>query len=120
MRRTLSVVLFVGCVGLSSANAASRTFQTGKLIDVTTDERLMEGTSFICAVFTVQIDDIVYTVQGKRLVSLRARDYAEGLIVGDPVQVSIEGNTVILLRPNGKELKTFIIKRERAHVKMKN
>jgi hypothetical protein len=117
MRKILGMVLFSICFGSLAANAANHSFTTGKLLDVRTDERLMEGTSFTCAIFIVQIDDILYTLQGKRLVSLRARDYGEGLIVGDPVQVSVEGNTVILLRPNGKEFKTSIVKRERAPVK---
>jgi hypothetical protein len=33
--------------------------------------------------------------------------------VGDPVEASVEGDSVILLKPDGKDLKTSILKRER-------
>jgi hypothetical protein len=117
MRKIFGVVVFFICFVSLAANPASHSFKTGKLLDVTTEEILMQGTSMRHAIFTVQIGDIVYTLQGKHLVYLKGRDYAEGLIVGDPVQVSIEGNEVFLLRPDGKELKTSILKRERAAAK---
>lgn len=115
MRKLLVVLVLVLCFGTSYALAGSHTFQTGKLIDVTTDERLNEGTSHRSAIFTVQIRDIVYTLKGER-VSQRTKDYAKGLIVGDPVQAAVEGENVILLKPDGKDLKTSILKRERAKV----
>jgi hypothetical protein len=36
------------------------------------------------------------------------------LIVGDAVQVAIDGENLILLKPEGKELKVKITRRERA------
>jgi hypothetical protein len=36
------------------------------------------------------------------------------LIVGDLVQVSLRGDDLLIQKPNGKELKTKIIKRARA------
>jgi len=88
-------------------------FQKGKLINVTTDERLIEGTSARWAIFTVQISDLVYTARGGR-VRRHSGDFTEGLIIGDPVQAAVDGGELILLKPDGKELKTRIIKRERA------
>ena len=35
-------------------------------------------------------------------------------IIGDPVQAAVEGEDLILLRPDGKELKAKITRRERA------
>jgi hypothetical protein len=87
-------------------------YQTGKLLDVTTDERLVEGTTVRHAIFTVQIGELVYTTRGGHI-SHHAGDYAQGLIVGDAVQVSIDGEHMLLLKPDGKELKTKIIKRAR-------
>jgi len=116
MRKLLAFVLLAFCLGSSMAYAHSHAFQTGKLISVTTDERLDEGTSYRRAIFIVQIGDIAYTLKGDR-VNLRTKDYAQGLIVGDPVQVSVEDENVILQKPNGKDFKTSILKRERSQTK---
>ena len=106
MRKFLLSFMIVLCLSFSFtvAFAGSHTFQTGKLIDVTTDERFVEGTSQRHAIFVVQIGDIVYTLKGERL-SPRAKDYAEGLIVRDSVQASVEGENVVLLKSNGKDLR---------------
>jgi hypothetical protein len=42
------------------------------------------------------------------------KDVGEGLIVGDAVQVAIDGGNLIFLKPDGKEMKTTIVKRTRA------
>ena len=89
-------------------------FQNGKLIDITTDERLDLGTSERWPIFTVQIADIVYTARGGRLRQRRSGDPGHGIIVGDPVRVAVEGEQLILIAPGGKELKTKIIKRTRS------
>src|ERR1700722_14115937 len=47
--------------------AAKADFQTGKLLDVTTETRLVDGSSYQWAIFVVQIDDLVYTLRGARL-----------------------------------------------------
>jgi hypothetical protein len=93
--------------------ATKRNFQTGKLLGVTTDEKLDEGTSYRWAIFTVQVSDLVITARGDR-VRRRSGDIGQGLIIGDAVQVAIDGGDLIFLRPDGKELKTKIVKRERA------
>ena len=87
-------------------------FQTGKLIEVSADERLDDGTSLRWAIFRVQVADLVYTARGGR-VRIRSGDMAQGLIVGDPVQVAIDGDALILIKPNGKELRMRITKRSR-------
>jgi hypothetical protein len=45
--------------------AAKREFQTGKLINIADDERPYEGTSIRWAIFSVQVDDIIYTARGE-------------------------------------------------------
>lgn len=87
-------------------------FQPGKLLNVTADERYVQGTSIRSAIFSIQIGDLVYTARGERI--RRNTDIGQGLIVGDPVQVAVHGEDLILQKPDGKELKTKIIKRERA------
>jgi hypothetical protein len=93
--------------------ATKRAFQTGKLTSITADERLVEGTSYRRAIFTVQIGDLVITARGDRI-RRRSGDIGQGLIIGDAVQVAIDGGDLIFLKPDGKELKTKIVKRERA------
>ena len=88
-------------------------FQAGKLIEVSADERLDDGTSLRWAIFRVQVADLVYTARAGR-VRTHSGDMAQGLIVGDPVQAAIDGDTLILLKPNGKELRLKITKRSRA------
>jgi hypothetical protein len=53
----------------------------------------------------VQISDIVYTVRGEKT-NHRTKDYSKGLIVGDQLKAAIEGNKLILLLPDGKNLDT--------------
>jgi hypothetical protein len=64
------------------------------------------------AEFTVQVADTVYTARGARIMRW-TKDVGQGLIVGDPVQVAIEGGNLIILKPDGKEMKTTIVKRTR-------
>ena len=116
MRQFLKFALLAFCFGSTIVYAGGHNFQTGKLVNVDTDERLARGTSLRRAIFTVQIGDIVYTLRGER-VSPRPKDYAQGLIVGDPVQASVEGENVVLQKPDGKDLKTVILKRERVQTK---
>jgi hypothetical protein len=90
-----------------------RDFQAGKLLDVSSDERLVEGTTVKHAVYEVQLGDIVYFARCERI-HVRSGDVGHGLVVGDPVQAAIDGDNLILQRPDGKEIKTKIIQRKRA------
>ena len=103
----LAVLLTSSLIG-----AKQHAFQTGKLMGIASDERVLEGTSYRWAIFTVQVADVIYTARGDRIRS-RSGDIGQGLIVGDPVKVAIDGGDLILLKPDGKELKTKITKRER-------
>jgi hydroxymethylpyrimidine/phosphomethylpyrimidine kinase len=113
LRNFLALCLFVLSVGASISFAANHRLQDATLVNVTTSDRLIEGTSYTRAILVVKIDDVVYTLQGER-VKRKTTDYAKGLIVGDPVIVSVEGKDVFLQRPDGKYLKTAVLKRERA------
>jgi hypothetical protein len=91
-------------------------FQTGKLLDVGSDERAVEGTTIIHAVYQVQVGDLIYFARGER-VRRHSGDPAHGLVVGDPVKVAIDGEDLILQRPDGKEIKAKIVRRQRADSK---
>jgi hypothetical protein len=91
-------------------------FQSGKLLDVSSDERLYEGTSLRNAIYQVQVGDVIYSARGERL-RRRSGDAGHGLIVGDSIQVAIDGDSLFLLRPDGKEIKAKIVKRQRADAK---
>jgi hypothetical protein len=107
--RALAVTLML----TSMAFAKDHDFHNGRLLDVTTEETVGEGSAYSRVIFTVQVDDIVYTLKGER-VRHSTKDYGEGLIVGDEVKAAIEGNYMVLLKPNSKDLKAAILKRERA------
>jgi hypothetical protein len=104
--------------------AAKQEFKTGKLLDVTTETKLVDGSSYRWAVFVVQVDDLIYTAKGDRLGRVhdslltlaitKSGDNGRELVVGDPVEVSLRGDHLVIRKPNGKELKTKIIKRARA------
>jgi hypothetical protein len=111
--KILLVVALALTLATTFLGATKRDFQTGKLTSITADERLVEGTSYRRAIFIVQIGDLVITARGDR-VRRRSGDIGQGLIVGDAVQVAIEGGDLIFLKPDGKELKTKIFKPERA------
>lgn len=113
MRKKLLLVVLTLTLASTCLCATKRDFQTGKLVSITADEILYEGTTHRRAIFTVQIADLVYTARGERI-RRRSGDFGQGLIIGDPVQVAIDGEDLILLKPDGKELKTKIIKRARA------
>ena len=111
VRQTIAVALIFAVATL--AGTAKRAFTTGKLLDIGASERVIDGTVYKSAEFTVQVADIVYSARGARIMR-RTKDVGQGLIVGDPVQVAIEGESLILLKPDGKEMKTTITKRARA------
>jgi hypothetical protein len=113
MRRTLVVITLALALAISFLGATKRNFQAGRLLSVTEDERAVEGTSYRWAIFTVQIGDLVFTARGERI-RRHSGDVGQGLIVGDAVQAAVDGGDLILQKPDGKELKTKIVKRARA------
>jgi hypothetical protein len=113
VRKVLLIVALTLTLATTFLGAKKHDFQTGKLLSVTADESLVEGTSVRRAIFAVQIGDLVITAKGDRI-RRRSGDIGQGLIIGDAVQVAIDGGDLIFLKPDGKELKTKIVKRERA------
>ena len=109
----LLLLLSLTSLSFGSALAWDHTFVTGRLIDVSTEEHADAKHPQTHAVYTVQSGDMLYTVRAEK-VKVHSKDYAKGLIIGDPVPVSVEGEHVFLQMPNGKEMKTEIIKRARA------
>lgn len=95
------------------AAAAKHDFQTGKLINIDSEETLINGTSFRSAILKVEVAGVVYSARGERM-RRHSGDPGHGLIIGDPVQAAIDGENLILLKPDGKELKAKITRRERA------
>ena len=118
--KTLAVLLLL--LSSSCAFAKLHDYQDGHLISVSKEgDGTVLGTSTghvgmafaqSHAIFIVQLGDIIYTVRGERI-NQRTRDYAKGLITGDSVKAAVEGNTLVLLLPNGKDFGTAILTRER-------
>jgi hypothetical protein len=109
-RVCLLLVLLTSTCALASNH--DRVYVSGKLLSSGTAERLMQGTSFNNALITVQAGDVIYTARGGR-VTRHSGEIVPGVIIGDPVQVSIDGGTLRLKLPSGKEFKATIVKRER-------
>jgi co-chaperonin GroES (HSP10) len=109
-------IFMVSCLLLGAVcwcRGAHKEFQTGTLLDIGSDEKVKKGNSSEYAIYQVQIGDLVYFGRGEKQ-EKHPGDAGRGLIVGDPVQAAIDGNDMILQRPDGKEIKTKIIKRQRA------
>jgi hypothetical protein len=115
MRNALTFALVLMLATLLAGASKSRDFKTGKLLDIGSSERVVEGSVYRSALFTVQIEDIIYTARGDRI-RRGSGDVGKGLIVGDPVHVAIDGDHLIFLLPNGKEMETTVTKRTRAQV----
>ena len=113
VRKAFLVFALAMTLTTALSGATKHVFQTGKLISVTSDERFVEGTSYQWAIFRVQIGDLTYTARGERI-RRHSGDIGQGLVIGDTVQVVVDGENLMLLKPDGKELKAKIIKRERA------
>lgn len=120
----LFTVALVMKFSASCLGAPKHDFQPAKLLDVATDTKLVDGTSVRHAIFVIQIDDVIYTTRGDRLGRIKnslltmaittSGDDGHDLIVGDPVQVFLHGDDLLIRKPNGKELKTKIVKKTRA------
>ncbi len=112
MRRSLGLTL-LALATAASAWAADRVYQPGKLLNAATESRQKKGNTTTHAVFTVEAGELVYTVRAEK-VGANAKDYTEGMIVGDPVEASVDGNHLYLKTPKGKEIKTDVLTRARA------
>ena len=62
-------------------------------------------------VLTVRVGDITYTTE--HIKNLIFGYNPTDMVVNDPVNVSIQKNNLVLLRPDGKEYKTTIVRIER-------
>ena len=112
MRTVLAITLTL-ILGRSADGAKKHDFEPAKLLDIGSSERIIKGTVYRSALFTVQVGDLIYAARGASIMRW-TKDVGQGLIVGDPVQVSIDGNSLIFLKPEGKEMRTTVVKRTRA------
>ncbi len=112
-RKAWQVALLLGMLVISLVSLArTRDFQTAKLVDVSYDDVMHSGSSQRHPVYQVRLGDLIYSAEGDKL--KHAADPAHGLLVGDDVRVAIEGDRLYLRRPDGKDIKTTIVKREKA------
>lgn len=92
--------------------ASTRDYQTGKLMDVGYDDALHNSSGKHHAIYQVRLGDVIYSAEGDKVKD--NVDPAHGLVVGDSVRVAVEGEHMFLRRPDGKDIKATIVKRERA------
>ncbi len=94
------------------AVAKDHTYVPAKLVDISSSERLNEGTTLRRAIYRVQLDGIVYTLEGNRI-RRHGKNESSEFTVGDAIQVSLEGEHIFIKTPDGKDTKTTVVKRER-------
>jgi len=134
MRRiTTSLLIFTALFGLSFSHPAAAkdktppTYQQGKLLDIQekkdkttsyTTTKQKDGTTVTTPTtseekhyfISVQAGDLVYVGEYTPMFYGKPGDW----IIGDPIDVRFDGSKMILRKPNGKELKTKVVKRIRA------
>ena len=93
--------------------AAKREYQLGRLIELTTAMEVVAGVTRQYAIFVVETDGLVYKGSLPISINISGQPPVTDVVVGDPVQVSIEGPgteqaEMIIRKSGGKELKTKI------------
>ena len=122
----LPIWLAVVILGVSTFGFAAKDqkeYQTGKLVDVQSQgyEKIISNPQ-TAAPMSVRRTDNLITVRLGDLVlvgeCIGTRHFSActpgDWIVGDPIEVRVEKGNMYLKKPNGKELKTKIVKRVRA------
>jgi hypothetical protein len=112
MKRLLLCSL-IAVLAVTTPLYAKKVFKQGTLVNITKEDMGGKKKTDMAALFLVRIDDIVYSGRGGK-VDKKSGDMGQGLIVGDPVQAAVDGDNLYLKKPGGKEIKTKIVKRERA------
>ena len=62
--------------------------------------------------FVVKFGDL--TITGQRELGPFDKSYLEEFVVGDPIDIRIDNDKLYIKRPNSKEIKTKIVRRERS------
>ena len=130
-----SMVLGLVFVAAAAANLSAKEldWQAGKLLGLetrttATTEEIRNGhyetkngktngnsyaieQSKVTYVLTVRVGDMTYTTE--HIKNLIFGYNPTDMIVNDPVRVSIQKNNLVLIRPDGKEYKTTIVRMER-------
>lgn len=113
VRKMLFLLALVLMLATTFQAAGKLEFQKGEVLSITSGKGLDHNITHRWAVFAIQIGNVIYSGSGKRI-RHPTDDYSEGLHDGDAIRAAVSGNEMILLKPDGKELRTRIIKRELA------
>ncbi|HXZ79236.1 MAG TPA: hypothetical protein VEG30_04845 [Terriglobales bacterium] len=113
MRTILLLCLAVVCLYLlsSEARALENSYQTATLIEARRTQA-GEGVGGDCFVLAIRLRDIVYFARQCALFSWNSYAPYEFTENGE-VEVRLENDKIFLRRPNGKELKTRVVRRVR-------
>jgi len=122
--KTCAVMLMLVTLAVTTtAKDKTKTYQTGKLLDVTVEDaskgttvNVSSGTAVIATpipgsvyTFKIQLAGLVYVSEYKA----GKRSYKPEWIVNDPIELRVERDKMFLKRPDGKELEVAVIKKER-------
>ena len=95
--------------GFRTEHYEERTKNNGKKVG---DGYSFDGTQTqVTYVLTVVVGEITYTAEQAKSIFFGYNP--TDMVVNDPVDVRVEKNKLIFLRPNGKEYKTTIVRMER-------
>jgi hypothetical protein len=114
-----------------SATENQKEYQTGKFVDLNSEgyNKLISNPSTGDAItvrrrenfLSIQLGDLVLVGECVTKENMLGRIHnpcqPENWVVGDPIQVRINGNLMYLKKENGKEVKTRIVKRVRVEIK---
>ena len=135
--KAITVIVFAGILGLSSVSAQDNSCRTGKLVGFDTKTQVVEGfrtehyeektnkngkkvtdgysyggtQTQVTYVLTVAVGEMTYAAEHPKALVFGYNP--TDMIVNDPVNVRVEKNKLVFLRPNGKEYKTTIVRVER-------
>jgi hypothetical protein len=114
MKRLHFAVLAAAVYGLSVGAGADEkpTYQKGKLTDLRregTGSGAARAQGSFC--LAIELGDLTYVVREEAY--WRWSYEPTDLVVGDPVEVKIKGNDMLIKKPKGGDLKTRISRRER-------
>jgi len=88
-------------------------FQTGTLVDIRKAGPPVDDKILLQLIFVVQVGDSIYEATTSENLS-KSEEFADSVIVGDPIKVAIHGEEMTLANKSGNELTIKIIRRKHA------
>ena len=109
MKKWLFIFLIIPSLVFASLQVPVE-YEMGKLVDVQPNSRdIYFGSTY----FMVQLKDMIYQGEYVRRSRLQYKFKPDDFVVNDPIEVRIIKKNMFIKRPNGREIKTKIVRKER-------